>query len=107
MSYMIRGIAAEEAVIEKLVAGMTERFGELKLQEGKYHPIGHQYEQTWDDQGCTTITDGQEFYTKTIEPVAIPSGVKSRLLKEKEKSEKEDDRQMEKESEDENDEVQR
>ena len=35
------GIAAEEAVIEKLVAGMTERFGELKLQEGKYHHVEH------------------------------------------------------------------
>ena len=74
-------------MIEKLVAGMTERFGELKLQEGKYHHIGHEYEQTWDDQGCTTITDGQEFCTKTIEPVAIPPGVKHRLLTEKEKSE--------------------
>ena len=62
------GLAAEEQVIAELVAAMTERFGELKLQENKFHHIGHEYVQTWDDQGQTTITDGQEFYTKTIEP---------------------------------------
>ena len=59
---------------------MEGRFGELKIQEGKYPHIGHEYEQTWDSSGDTTITDSQEFYTSTIEPVPIPPGPKSRLL---------------------------
>ena len=59
---------------------------ESKLQEISWRHIGHEYNQSWHDDGSTTITDGQEFYSKTIQPVAIPSGSRTRLLVEEERS---------------------
>ena len=48
--------------------------------------FGHEYNQSWHNDGSTTITDGQEFYSKTIQPVAVPSGPRTRLLVEQERS---------------------
>ncbi len=80
------GATGEEEVLAELVRAMTERFGELKIQEETYRHIGHEYNQSWHNDGSTTITDGQEFYSKTIQPVAIPGGPRTRLLVEQERS---------------------
>ena len=49
-----------------------------------YTHIGHEYGQSWGVDGRTTVTDSQEFYTDTLEPIAIPSGSRTRGLTEAE-----------------------
>ena len=88
------GATGEGSELDSLITGLTIRFGDLKVQRaGKDHDwstpfvythIGHEYGQSWGADGRTTVTDSQEFYTSTLEPIAIPSGSRTRGLTEAE-----------------------
>jgi hypothetical protein len=74
------GAGGEPPVLDELIAGMTERFGELKIQKNDFRHIGHDHSQTWAPNGTCTIVEGQEFYTKTLNPITVPPGPRTAPL---------------------------